>query len=892
MSSIPDIKTSDSAALLQAFAQEAGDRPTAIDTAAAIYVAQADGISPAEAKILEDSFIKKLPSGQLRMKSGQLQEAQGDAALGYAGALLFMNKSGQHHLISLLKLMFNRAQSEEDVNRIVGVVERNRSLLKGALEWAENFDMFTSTQMQRAIHERLIALRPGHQYPYFPRGNDKDQMHGQSVPDPYRGLEKDSPAVREWIKAQTKKTETELNKPSGATEAIAKELMKGLSYPRNDTVSSGNSGGENSGVGDGDRMVVTRGDYIYTAFNDTGTRNHAMIYRQKGIWGPKELVLDPNSFSLNNNIALKSFNLSPDGQKAVVGLSKGGSDWEEFYVISMDSIPVKNFPPQTPPIYDHIKWISNTEITWKKDSKGGSEGFYYSRYDEPPNADLSAQKNNRKIYFHKLGTPQTADELVYFDPARAPGYPSLIATSDGRFEFITVYEGFKGVRGNFMTYRDTQKGDTAFTPLIKEATDFKYKLAGNVGSQVYFRTDRDAPNMQLVMIDLDKFDKNRPMYEQWSVVIPERKDGPLQLASVVNGKIFTQYLKDASTHVYVYDISGKNQKEIPLPGIGSATEFSARDGDEYIYYTYEDFTHPPAIYRLDTVTLKSEVLQESPKVPGFNPENYEVKQHIFTIKGVKGENIRVPMSIAIRKGTKLDGENPALLLGYGGFAYEGYTPYFSTTPFVLMSDQRKKPFVYVIVNLPGDGHEGKTSHELGRKGNKQNCFNALAQAALELIKMGYAKEGKIAVKGGSNGGLVAITTAMQNPELIRAAVGDAGLYDMARFHKRTVGRQWAGDYGSPDDAEDFTNLISYAPYSNVKGGQLYPNILLMAADHDDRVPPSESYKLAAALQNGADPKNVVLLRVAPNAAHGGGDTEENLKAKATWIQFLIQTIGQ
>jgi len=677
-----------------------------------------------------------------------------------------------------------------------------------------------------------------------------DEYHGHKVADPYHWLEDDkNPNRKKWIEAQNSTTRAYLDAIPflGDVKTRIKELWN---YP---TYSS----------------PFRRGNQYYY-YHNTGLQNHSVLYRQEGPNGTPEVVLDPNTFSKDGTTKLETFSLSRDGKLAVVGLSKGGADWEELYIMDMNTKEMTRVDSK-----DHLKWISGTRITWD-----GNNGFYYSRYDEPPAGnELSAKKQNRKVCYHKIGTFQAEDTLVHFDEKSPDAYSSVYQTDDERFLFLTIYENNKGKKGNALFYRDKTKSNTEFKPIIRDVGEYRYSVIDHIGGKLLVSTNDGAPNNKLVLIDPE-----HPEKEHWKIVLPERKE-PLQSVSIAGHKIFATYLKDAATHVYAYHFNGELIKEIPLPGLGMASGFGSFPEYNTSFYSYSSFNSPPTIYEMDNNTLESKVFR-APVVPDFNPNDYEVKQVFFTIQDLQGNPMRVPMFIMHKKGLKLDGHNPVFMTGYGGFNISKQ-PSFGAARLALI----EQGFIYVLVNLPGGGEYGEKWHEKGMKENKQNVFNAFIGAAEELKTLGYTRNGKIAINGGSNGGLLVGAVVNQRPDLFGAAVPEVGVMDMLRFHKFTVGKGWISDYGSSDTPDGFKVLKKYSPLHNIKTGVKYPPMMVMTGDHDDRVVPAHSFKYAATLQAEADTQTPQLIRIETNSGHGGINMEKSIQETADIWAFIMYSLG-
>jgi prolyl oligopeptidase len=676
-------------------------------------------------------------------------------------------------------------------------------------------------------------------YPETKKVDVVDDYFGTKVPDPYRWLEDDNaPEVGAWVTAQNKVTFDYLDTIPYRAQ-IRKRLEKLLNYPRYSAPSR-------------------RGENFVFSKND-GLQNQSVYYIQKGLDGTPELLLDPNKFSTDGTSQLGGFALSESGKYVAYGISEGGSDWRDFYVLDVAT---------RKPLTDHIEWVKFSGASWV-----GDEGFYYNRYPQPESGKKMAGKNEyQKIYYHKVGTPQSEDKLVYEDNEHPLRRQGVGVTEDQRFEIMSVSDSSAGKRGNSVFFRERGK-DQAFTPIVADIGDDSYGVIDNVKNAFLIETDHGAPNGKVVLYD--------PAAKTWKDVLPERPE-PLQTAGTAGGKLFATYLKDVTTRAYVYSLDGKLENEIQLPGLGSGGGFGGRNDDKFVFYSFTSFNYPPTIYKYDIATKKSTVFR-TVDIPGFNAPDYEVKQVFYPSK----DGTRVPMFITYKRGLKLDGNNPTVLYGYGGFNITT-NPAFSALRIALL----EQGVVYASANMRGGGEYGEKWHEAGTKLKKQNVFDDFIAAAEYLIAQKYTSPSRLAIHGGSNGGLLVGAVSNQRPELFRAVVEQAGVMDMLRFHKFTIGSAWISDYGSSEQNEaQFKALYAYSPIHNVKAGARYPATLITTADHDDRVVPAHNFKYAAALQAAQGGDNPILIRIDTKSGHGASSTTKTLEQQTDIYAFLFKNLG-
>jgi prolyl oligopeptidase len=680
-------------------------------------------------------------------------------------------------------------------------------------------------------------------YPETKKGDTVDDYFGTKVPDPYRWLEGDAavtPEVAAWVEAQNKVTFAYLEKIP-FRQKIKERLTQLYNYPKYSA-------------------PTRRGDYFFYTKND-GLQNQSVWYRQKGLNGTPEVLLDPNKLSADGTTRLGAFSLSRDGKYLAYGVSQGGSDWNDVYVMDVSTKQIES---------EHVQWMKSSGVSWQ------GNGFYYSRYPAPEKGhELTSKNENHQVYYHKRGTPQSEDVLVYEDKANPQRFHTVSVSDDERYAFLSISERGKGKKGNAVFYRDLSQPGNAFTPIVAEIGDDSYGVVDNVGDKFLILTDHKAPNGRVFL-----FDPKNPDEQNWKDVIPEKPE-PLDIANTVGGKLFVTYLQDVATRGYVYSLNGKLENEIKFPGLGTVGGFGGRADDKFTYYTFTTFNFPPTIYQYDIATRKSTLFRQ-PEIPGFKSADYETSRVFYNSK----DGTRVPMFLVHKKGLKLDGNNPTLLYGYGGFNITN-SPGFSSLRLALL----EQGFVYASANMRGGGEYGEKWHEAGTKLKKQNVFDDFIAAAEYLIKNKYTSPDKLAIQGGSNGGLLVGAVSNQRPELFKAVVEQAGVMDMLRFHKFTIGWNWIADYGSSDNAAEFKALYAYSPIHNVKAGAKYPATLITTADHDDRVVPAHNFKYAAALQAAQGGDNPILIRIDTKSGHGASSTTKAIEQTADIYSFLMSNLG-
>lgn len=678
------------------------------------------------------------------------------------------------------------------------------------------------------------------EYPAARRGDQTDLYHGTKIDDPYRWLEDpNAPETRAWIEAENKVTFAWLATVP-QREAIRQRLTKLWNYER-------------YGV------PTHRGtNYLYSR-ND-GLQNQSVLYTTPSLAEPPRALLDPNKLSAEGTVALTGVELSDDGRLLAYGLAAAGSDWQEWKV--RDVATGEDLP-------DHIRWVKFSGASWTPDARG----FYYSRYDEPAaDAALTGVNYYQKLYYHRLGTPQSDDKLIYERADQKEWGFGGAVTEDGRYLAVSVWRGTDP--RNQLFYRDLAQPNAPMVELIA-GFDADYTFLGNDGPVFWVRTDLDAPRYRVLAIDT-----RRPAREHWREVIPQAEE-TLDEVHVVGDRFFASYLKDAHSQVRVFDLAGKPQGEVALPGIGTVSGFQGLRRDTETFYSYTSFTTPTTIYRYDIASGTSSVFR-APSVD-FDPGQFETRQVFYKSK----DGTRVPMFIVHKKGLPLDGNNPTLLYAYGGFNIS-ITPTFSVSRLVWL----EMGGVLAVPNLRGGGEYGRAWHEAGMKLHKQNVFDDFIAAAEYLIAEKVTRSERLAIQGGSNGGLLVGACLAQRPGLFGAALPAVGVMDMLRFQKFTIGWAWVSEYGSSDDAGQFAALRRYSPLHNLQPGVQYPATLITTADHDDRVVPAHSFKFAAELQRCQGGPRPVLIRIETSAGHGAGKPTTKLIDEATDIYaFLAKSLS-
>ncbi len=677
-------------------------------------------------------------------------------------------------------------------------------------------------------------------YPKTAKIDHNDTYHGTVIADQYRWLEDDnSKDTAAWVEAQNKVTFDYL-KTIPYRAKIKARLEQLFNYPK---ISA----------------PFRRGENYFFSKND-GLQNQSVYYMQKGLTGTPEVLIDPNKFAADGTTRLVAFSLSKDGKYLGYGLSQGGSDWQEYHVMEVATRKTLD---------DTVKWVKVSGLSW------GANGFFYSRYPEPEKGhELSTKNENHQVWFHKVGTSQSQDELVYSDKNNPQRFHGVSVTEDQRFALLNISDRGKGKKGNAIFFQDLTKGEKDFTEIVGQIGDDNFSVIENIGDKFLIETNKNAPNGKVVLYD--------PRAKTWTDVLPEKPE-PLQNAGTAGGKLFVTYSKDVTTRAYVYSLTGKLENEVVLPGVGTAGGFGGNMDDKFVFYSFTSMNYPPTTFRYDVATKKSSVFRTI-EIAGFKADDYETKQVFYPSK----DGTKIPMFLVYKKGLKLDGTNPTVLYGYGGFNITT-SPTFSPLRIALL----EQGFVYASANIRGGAEYGEKWHEAGTKLKKQNVFDDFIAAAEWLIASKYTSSEKLALQGGSNGGLLVGAVMNQRPELFKVALPAVGVMDMLRFHKFTIGWNWIADYGSSDNAEEFQAIRAYSPLHNIKAGVKYPATMITTADHDDRVVPAHSFKYAATLQEkaAASTTNPLLIRIDTKSGHGASNTAKALESTADIYAFLMQNLG-
>ncbi|MEO8765488.1 MAG: prolyl oligopeptidase family serine peptidase [Ginsengibacter sp.] len=677
-------------------------------------------------------------------------------------------------------------------------------------------------------------------YPETKKASQEDNYFGTNVADPYRWLENDnSDETKEWVTLENKVTHEFLSSIPFAGK-IKKRLEEMWNYAKYSS-------------------PFKEGDYYYFYKND-GLQNQSVLYRQRGLAETPEIFIDPNTLSPDGTAAIGTPSFSKNKKYAVYLVAQAGSDWQKAHIMDVADKKL---------LSDELNYIKFSGTSWK-----GDDGFYYSRY--PPHDEknkLTTQNEDHKVYYHKLGTAQSEDELIYEDKEHPLRTIGAMLSEDEHFLIVFKSEGTSGVE---VAVKDMKNIDASadFELLIRGfATEADF--IDNDGDMLLVRTNEEAPNYKVVLID-----PGNPSKENWQTIIPERKE-LLESVGTAGHLLFLTYLQDASSRVYQTNYQGYPEREIKLPGIGSAVGFSGHATDREFFYTYTSFDYPAAIFRYTIDTGQTDLFRKSEAK--INAENYQTVQSFCTSK----DGTEVPMFITYKKGLQQDGNNPVLLYGYGGFNIP-MTPGFSISNAFFL----EQGGVSVIVNLRGGNEYGEAWHKAGMLEKKQNVFDDFIAAAQFLIDKKYTNPQKLAMRGGSNGGLLVGAVMTQRPDLFKVAIPQVGVLDMLRYHKFTIGWAWATEYGSSDKKEDFENLYKYSPLHNLRPGVKYPATLITTADHDDRVVPAHSFKFVAALQAYNDGRNPTLIRIDVKAGHGAGKpTGKQIEEAAEIWSFVMYNLG-
>lgn len=678
-------------------------------------------------------------------------------------------------------------------------------------------------------------------YPQAPKDGTVDTYFGVQVPDPYRPLENDSSrATADWVKAENKITQDYLSRITFRSKLL-KRMKELVNYEKVSAPS----------------YIKQTGKWYF--YRNSGLQNQSVMYVMDRLGDEKNarVFLDPNKLSDDGTVALKGISFSHNGKYAAYSISRSGSDWQEFYV--MDAKTGKLLD-------DHIVWAKFSGASWQGD------GFYYSAYDAPQKGrEFSNVNSIQKIYYHKIGTPQSQDVLFYQNPANPMRFYSVYVNQEETMMFLT--ESGAG-SGNNVYVRDLRQPNSQFIQMTSNL-DLQYSLVETIGDKMYFLTNDGAPKNRLMVTDLA-----HPGFNEWKTLVPEAKD-MLESVTFADGKMILNYMKDASSHAFVYSLDGKQLSEIKFPTFGSAGFYGEKDRKEVFFY-FSSFTVPGSIYQYDLATNTSKVYV-SPKVK-FNESDYVSEQVFYPSK----DGTRIPLFITYKKGLKRNGKNPVYLYGYGGFNI-AMPPYFSSNriPFLEIGG------IYAQACLRGGSEYGEEWHLAGTKMNKQNVFDDFISAGEWLIKNKYTSKDYLAIVGGSNGGLLVGACMTQRPDLFKVCIPEVGVMDMLRYHKFTIGWNWAPDYGTSEDSKEmFQYLYGYSPLHNLKKGVSYPATLVTTADHDDRVVPAHSFKFAATLQECQGGSAPVLIRIDSKAGHGSGKPlAKQLEEQADIYSFIMYNMG-
>ncbi len=674
-------------------------------------------------------------------------------------------------------------------------------------------------------------------YPMTKKVDTVDVYFGHKVADPYRWLENDTSAeTAEWVKAENQVTQNYMSKIP-FRQAVEDRLTKLWNYPK---ISA---------------PLHKAGNYF--VFKNDGLQNQSVVYIKNTIEGDEKVFLDPNKLSKDGTVALTNFTPSKDGKYVGYAISRGGSDWRELYVRSIKT---------GKDLADHIMWAKFSNISWYKN------GFFYSRYPEPKKGDaLKGENENSKVYYHQIGTSQDTDKLIYEDPDHPLWGFNAKVTDDDQYLVLEVTES---TSGNALYVKDLT-GDNDFVKVV-ETFDNDYLVIDHINGKLLVYTDLDAPKYKVIAIDM-----KHPEPDSWIDFIPE-KESVLQEVSIHGGKIIANYLKDAHSNIEIYNLKGEFLYNLDNTTLGTISGFRGERNDSTTFYAITTFTSPATIYKYDISANKSDVYQKTDV--DFNAADYETKQVFYPSK----DGTEIPMFIVYKKGTQLNGKNPLMLYGYGGFNIS-LTPTFNIGRLLWL----EQGGIFAMANLRGGGEYGEDWHQAGTKMNKQNVFDDCIAAAEYLINEKYTSKGRIVMTGRSNGGLLVGAVVNQRPDLFGVAFPTVGVMDMLRYHKFTIGRYWATDYGTSEDSEEmFKYLLSYSPLHNIKENVDYPAILVSTGDHDDRVVPAHSFKYAATLQEKYKGTNPVLIHIESQAGHGPGKpTAKLIQEESDIYSFMFYNMG-
>jgi prolyl oligopeptidase len=685
---------------------------------------------------------------------------------------------------------------------------------------------------------------PKVKYPETARGNVVDTYFGRSVPDPYRWMEDlDSKAVADWVAAQNQVTFGYLAQLP-MREHFQRRITELWNFPKTDI------------------PVQEGGRYFYT--KNTGLQRQGPLYMRTGLNQPGRLILDPNTLSPDGSLSLAQWQPSPDGRFLVYGLSDGGADWRTLHIREVDS---------GKDLTDEIRWMRFSEISWTNDS----QGFYYSRYPEPPKGKvLEAALAHQAIYYHRIGTPQAQDRLIYERPDLPTWFLDSKVTEDGRYLLVFMAEG--STNNNRLYYADLGDAKHPSTgvpvrPLI-ETDGAEFSAFGNEGSVLFLRTDQNSPNRRVIAVDV-----THPAPANWKTIVPERAQA-IESVALIGGRLVAQYLADVQSRLAVFGLDGTSQGEVPLPASGTVIGLSGRQDSPEIFYSFTSPLYPATVFVYDAEARRQTPFEAAK--PPIDTADYETKALFATSK----DGTRVPFFLTWKKGLAQDGSHPTMLYGYGGFSVSQLPQYVQDVPAWL-----ELGGIWVTANMRGGAEYGEAWHRAGMLEKKQNVFDDFIAVAEYLVKEKYTTPSRLGIKGRSNGGLLVGAVEEQRPDLFAVALPGVGVMDMLRYDKFTGGRAWATEYGSSSNAKDFANLIRYSPLQNVKAGTCYPATLITTADHDDRVVPSHSFKFAAAMQAAQGCDRPVLIRVETQGSHGYRPTDKQIAERADEWAFVAEHVG-
>ncbi|GJM32776.1 MAG: prolyl endopeptidase [Saprospiraceae bacterium] len=673
----------------------------------------------------------------------------------------------------------------------------------------------------------------------FPDTNRVDEYHGVKVKDPYRWLEEDGPQTRKWIGAEQSITNQYLAKIP-YREKLKKRLTELWNYER---------------MG----IPIKRGKYYYT-FRNNGLQNQDVLFRSAKLYDEPEQVFNPNLLSPDGTTAVGYTKFSKDGSLAALQISDGGSDWQSIYLLDTDSGRLME---------DTLRWVKFSEVAWHRD------GFFYSRYPQPVGNELMSVNEFHQLYYHRVGTNQAEDELIFADRAHPRRNVRATTSNDERFLILSITES---TSGNALYFQDLEDSNASFTPIV-ESFESDFVFVGNNGSNLLFLTNHKAPNWRLIQVTT-----RRPDERFWEEIIPESED-ILKEVTFAGGKMLAHYLHNAASQVTIFDMQGKALERQTLPGIGTITGFSGAPDSEEAFFGFTSFLQPEEIFLLDLTNYKTELF----KKPDWNfpADDYEVNQVWYE----SYDGTKIPMFVIYKKGLDIDGERPTLLYGYGGFDIN-IPPAFNVTRLNLFPMFLEQGGICAVASIRGGGEFGQKWHEAGMLRNKQKVFDDFQAAAEYLIANKYTKAAKLAIYGRSNGGLLVASCLLQRPDLYGAAVPAVGVLDMLRYQHFSIGWAWQSEYGAIEDEKMFDVLLSYSPLHNVVGGP-YPATLITTADHDDRVAPAHSFKFAAALQAKQEAKAPILIRIDERSGHGGGKpTDKKIEEAADVLSFMFYNLKE